>query len=84
MAKNCCVLGSGWGFVGVWIHSMGSGINLHFPLGWPHEPEKEGKGGEKMFGYSLNSLNENHMQEKKKEGGEKREEGKVCVTKACV
>ncbi len=40
--------------------------------------EKREKEGEKMLGYGLSSLNENHMQEreKKTEGGE--EEGTEC------
>lgn len=31
--------------------------------------QNEGKEGKKMLGYGLSSLNENHMQEKKTEGG---------------
>lgn len=55
------------------------GINLHFPLGRPHDPEKE---GEKMLGYGLSSLNENHMQEREKKE-EERGRGQ-CVTKASL
>ncbi len=77
--KERLISGFGTGVLcGAGFIAWGGGINLHFPLGWPHDPGKEGKGGGKMLGYGLSSLNENHMQEreKKTEGGE--EEGTEC------
>lgn len=61
--------------MGGWFHSMGWGVSTYiFP--WDAHMTLEKR--EKMLGYGLSSLNENHMQEseKKKKGGE--EEGTMC------
>lgn len=63
-------LNSGFGtgvMWGGWIHSMGWGVSTYiFPWDGHMTPKKREKEGEKMLGYGLSSLNENHMQEREK------------------
>ncbi len=83
--KERLISGFGTGVLcGAGFIAWGGGINLHFPLGWPHDPGKEGKGGGKDVRlWSELSQWEPHAGKREKKQREERRRGQ-SVTKASL